>query len=331
MLLPAEVRAALGRMDYMLSYSLVQFVDAVMRRFFSAGDTLLWAAAAAAATRAHGASVLGETAASVHKIAAMLVAEALFKGLRPPAAADTSLFVVAVAWLASTSAIAVIPVLLAPLADAEVREQITGLALFMYAESAGYLTQDLAVDHVLPALALAALWAAHSYEQAPGAVGTVVRGSGMLATNIVITTLIEPSETASDDALEIAWLVVALIIFENAEKTLDVARELKDYAVWKGSALVAARLAFNGVPWDMIVVGAVMFVGAARLLQVSVTALAASCRYDAVVHLGALVAANGVLGAAGDALRAMPAAFVWIFLLALVNVAHLALRLAAPS
>ena len=118
-----------------------------------------------------------------------------------------------------------------------------------------------------------------------------------------------------------------LIIFENAEHALDVARELKDYAVWKGAALVAARLSFNGVPRDMIAVGAVLFVVAARSLQVSVATLGASCRYDAVVHLGVLIAANAALSAAETALRAMPSAFVWCFLLSLVNIAHLLIRL----
>jgi hypothetical protein len=317
----ARVTAALARVDYMLTYGLVTFVDRVFATYFSRVDIVLVAAVAAAVT-AHGkrAGVLGQTGESVRRVAAILLANGVLASLPAASASETSGTVLVLHWLLSTAAAVLLPTLAAPFATDEVLAQVASLTLFAYAENASFITRALHADYVLAALAALALHAAHGVAGAGGALGVALRALGMLATNVLVSALLRGT---AGDALEVAALLGALVVLDHLRPWLEAAGELRDYATWKASTLAAARLA--GSPRDAVFGAVAGAVGLACGLRD-----AARLRFDAVIDVGVLVAANVAFAAAEDAVRALPASLVWVALLAVVNVVHVALAASGP-
>lgn len=323
---------SLGRVDHLVTYALVTFVRTLLARFFSLEDTLYLAGTVVVLTagvlaRGTGYGVLERTAASAHGVGGVLLADAIMSAVPRPATADTGAASVLFHWTLSTASVILVPTLLTPVLRDDTAAKVSQLVLFMYAENSGFITRDAQVNHVLPVLALFVLCAARAREAspAPPVLAVVLRALAMLATNVVISTMLDDGATSTHDATEIAWLVAVLILFENVQRRFEVAGELKDYAVWKASTLVAARLALAGVPPDAVLFGALLFTAAAHALQAAVAAGGGLMRYDAVVQLGALVGVNAALAAVQAAMAATPPAVVWILLLSVLNAVHIAL------
>lgn len=317
-----RVAAALCRMDYMLTYALVQFVNGVLETFFSAEDVLFVALVGTALT-SRGDIPLGPTGASVRRVSAVLLANGVQTGLPGAFARETSGVLLVLHWLVATCAVVLLPTLLAPFTSDEVLGQVSRLVLFTYAENSAFITAGLHLDYVLAALAALVLYAVGTRVASAGAAEqAVLRALSMLATNVVVSSLLHGS---AGDALEIAWLVGVLIMLDNLSGWLEAAPELRDYAVWKAAALVGARLEFLEVPTDAVLGTVLAVVGFAWAAQRAAAAAGFALRYGAMLDLGVLVAANTALGVVERSVRKMPQSIVWVALLGTVNVVHVAL------
>jgi hypothetical protein len=324
----ARAAAALGRVDYMLTYALVRFVDEVLATYFSAGDVLFVALVATALT-CRADAPLGPTGASVRRVAAVLLANGVQTGLPSAFARETGDVMLVLHWLVATCAVVLLPTLLAPYTDEQVFAQVSRLVLFTYAENSAYITARLHLDYVLAAVAALALHAAEARAAVAGvAERTVLRALSMLATNVIVSSLLRED---TGGLVEIAWLVGALILLDNVAASLAVASELRDYAVWRAAALIGARLEFFEAPADAVLGVVLGAVGLAYSAQCAAASAGFVLHYGAMLDLGVLVGANTALGVAERGVRALPPSLVWIALLGTVNVVHIALEAAAQS
>lgn len=315
-------------MDYLLTYTLVGFVQSVLHTFLSPGDAR-YVALVASALSAFGTSQsgpLGQTRASIHKVAVVLLVNSVMSGAPSASLAATSAPVVVLHWMLATATVVLLPTLLSPFTDNDVFQQVSSLVFFMYAENSSFITESLHQDHVLAALAILVLHAVDSCRPSAAAAEKVVlRALSMLATNVVVSSLLEASATSTHDATEIGWLFAVIILFDNVRLQLHVATELKDYAVWKGASLISERLAFNGVPLDVVCWGCLALVAGAHVLRTLAKEVGTELRYGAVVDLGILVAVNAGLSLVKLSVQRMPNSLVWMALLGVVNVVHLVL------
>jgi hypothetical protein len=316
-MLRARLRDAFARVDYLLTYALARFAQQVLERRLVAADLLLVAAAVAAlSVAANPRGVLGATAQSAHKVAAVLFAQHLLTGMPRPGPGRLARLAREAA--AAFAAVVLLPTLLAPLLAEEAVAQVTNLVFFIFSENSAQLTRDPELDLVLPVAAALVLWATQTRApHAAGAESTVLHAIAMLATNVLIETLFG-TETS---ALHIVALLAALVFFDRLAARLTLAAPLRDYAVWRSAALLLALLLARGAALDSIVLGASIAAGAAHA-----AGAALGVRADAVVSLGLLVAGNAALEAVHGSLTSTPPRIALGVLLGVINVVHLALR-----
>lgn len=331
----SKLAEILGRIDYLITYALVQFVQKVLERTFSSADTLLVAGGVMMLCSAAGEGqrgVLSLTARSCHKVSAVLFAQHLMGLVPSPGGEHTSMFLVVLYWLLATSAVVVLPTLLAPVVTEEAASEVYNLVFFVYAENASFLVHHLHLERELPAIALIVLYGVQS--RMPAALGvevTVLRATSMLATNVLVGTLLATPGTTSAGGVEIGFLVAALIVFDGLAARIPAGGALRDYAVWKGATLVVTHLSVAGVPLDALLLGGLFLTAAAHALQEMLAEVGAVLRSDATVQIGVLVSTNVALEKVRGALDGTPVSFSWGILLATVNLVHLLLlTLKAP-
>ena len=329
----SQLQSMLGRMDYLLTYSLVQFMQKVIQRFLSAQDIFYVAVVlVVCSARVTKVGSVGQSLYSLHKVAAVLLADTIMGAVPSPSGEHTSLFQLVVFWVLSTAAVVLVPTLLAEFTREEVSSQVSSLIFFMYAENSSVLTSDLEIDKVLPMLALLCLYFIRGRQpDAEGVERTVLQALSMMGTNVIISTLVTTSDATSSDMIEIAWLVGVLILFDNLEPWLDVAAELKDYALWKASTLLLARLLFRQIDLESIVLGVLLCIALAYALQLGLRSLHYELRYNAMIQLGVLVALNATLQAVQHSIQHLPHSIVWVVILSVVNVVHVMLDLFTPE
>jgi hypothetical protein len=315
----ARLYDAFARVDYLLTYALARFAQQVLGPRVAPADVLLAAAVVAAGTVAWpGGGALRRTAESTHKVAAVLFAQHLLGGLPRPGTG--SLARIARDSAVALSAVALVPTLLQPLLAEEAAAQVASLVFFMFAENSAQLTRDPELDHVLPFFAGLVLWATQSRPQARGVERSLLHAAAMLATNVLVETMLGAAD------LSIAALVAVLLLFDGLTTSLALAASLRDYAVWRSASLALALLLARGAPLALVVIGAGVCAGAAHAAAGWLGA-----RGDAAVGMALLVAGNAGLEGVRRTLLGTPPRLAWGVLLGVTNAVHLALRALAAA
>ena len=320
-----KLTAALGRVDYLITYSLVTFVGEVIKRYFSSHDIVSIALVVTAICQGVeermllDSSVFKVTIDSMHRVGAILFVNSIMQTVHAASLSDTSMFVLVVSFIVSTGVVIIVPTVVKRAVDNrnDVASQISRLVFFMYAENSVLLTADTEVNRVMPALAIMVLCGLRGCREcASPVIQTLLQAFAMLATNVLVTTLVDSADTASDSATGIAWLVGFMIVLENiaARESSDV----RDYALWKSSALISIMLA--ALPREgLIVCGGLLGCVSGLLHWIT----GASC--ETLTDLGVLLAANTFLDIVRINMQGVSPKLVWIVLLGFANIMHITL------
>lgn len=331
-MIPAQVQAALGRMEYLITYSLVVFLKGVVNRFFSPRDLVYIALTLLAVTslriRMRTVGVISDT---IHGIFCVLLVDIVMEGLRTPTAQDTSLHQCIMYWVSATAAVVTIPVLVHAMGR-ETSEMLGGprleqLIFFMYAENSAFLTQDLEINRVVPALGLIALQYTEGMKM-NGITDTdtglpfssILRATSMVLTNVVVTTLLRSDNIATDGDAGIAWLVSLLVLFDSLQAQSARASEIRDYTVWKAADTVRQHAVAQGMSQDLSLL---VFTTSAYVF------LSIGCYVShtgVIGDMSLLVAVNTALDTVKAVITGAPHSIVWLILMAVLCTLHVLTR-----
>jgi hypothetical protein len=328
-MIPEQVQAALGRMEYLLTYSLVIFLKGVVDRFFSAKDlihiTLTCVSVTSMKTQSNTIGVIFDT---VHNVFSVLLVDTVMGSLRTPNTQDTSLHQGIMYWVSATAAVILFPVIIQTtsrdMGDRLGGSRLEQLLFFMYAENSAFLTQDLEINRVVPAVGLIALQYIEGQRVTAGSAGlplsSVIKATCMVLTNVVITTLLRSDSTATDGDAGIAWLVSLLVLFDSMREQSPHVNELRDYTVWKAADTVRQHMATQGMRQDtaLFVSTTTAYVFLSIGCYVSHTGV--------IGDMSLLVAVNTVLDTVKAVLTGAPHSIVWLVLMTVLCTLHVAMQ-----
>lgn len=341
------LQTALGRMDYLLMLTFVQFIRGSIEHYFSTTSDILYISVAAAlVTTAWSHTACSKNTASphirvqetmsvivtaLHRGSTLLLVDTLMKSLRTVSKDDTDQHEAFMYWISATGAVILIPVMVQSVQQTETSQQLARLIFFMYAENSEFLTQDSEINRVAPALAVVGLCFVHHFTNSCSTnvlFSNLLHAANMLLMNIILNTLIaDGDEVAADSEAAITWVVTLLLLTDQLTGLSSDASDVRDYAIWKSAQLLAANVSAHGV--DSLSMICCSFL-AASLMQVLTSASKSVSGHrlhaDAVVELGLLVAVNKILDVAKLSMLGIPHELLPVVLLSMLCVVHVALH-----
>jgi hypothetical protein len=250
-----------GKIDYLLTFALVKYGKMTVEKRLSAADGAYMALVVALVSGfvlqlRTGKSVL-QTARSLHRVSCILLVDNMMQYVSEVGRANMSVFATSQHLVVTTALLLLVPTFADLLPDETIQSETVRLAFFIYAENASFLTQDLEVDRVIPALAIILVCMLQNASNSK-ILQTVCKGLSMLMSNALITVLLATKGITSDEAVQIAWLLCVSTMLQYFVYAIPGIIDLQEYTTWKVSSLLTNRLIYLRIERETIVVGSLL-------------------------------------------------------------------------
>lgn len=346
------VQNALQRMDYLLMFIFIKFLRRVIERFFSSNDILFISLTLSVITNVIGLHELSSSNAlstqkwifgrgiktvesimvfisALHRASSLLLVDMLMSSLRTVKPEDTDTHQSFMYFIVATCSVIIIPVVTHKFENDETGNHISRLVFVMYAENSAFLTQDMEINQIAPFMAVVMLCCVKYYISDILGVTflKILHAVNMLLTNVIVSTLMSSNKLlAADSDGETVWIITILMIADHIQQLFPGIQDVRDYAIWKSAQLLSLNFIARGIDTESICL--VLFL---ILVLVSFLVYISQwrdyvLRCSAITELVLLVLVNTFFEVAKSFMMGIPHSLVFVFLLSLLCVVHIALE-----
>lgn len=254
---------AISRIDYLLTYNIVGFIQQRYSQTMHPNDMLYSSLVLVICTYKYdfvsdiGNSITDVLGFIIHKISSIVLTSQLV-GLTNVNDDTTSTFNCIVYWTIITVTVVIISTVNKTSKQTMTGAQVNQLILFMYAENASKLFVDNELRRIIPSIALITLAYMHEMnsvfnEKHMQLFTFLLKALSMLVMNILVNTTLGVTDNETTTVLDCHWLVVMLIIFDHVEVITQQCTELRDYATWAVSHQVQ-QVITSSFPYNSLIV-----------------------------------------------------------------------------
>lgn len=345
-----------GKVDYLLTFALVKYGKTTVEKILDPADGAYMALVVALVSGFVlqlnlGKSIL-QTARSLHRVTCILLVDNIMQYVSEVGRGNMSVFATMQHLVVTTALLLLVPTFADLLPDKTIQSETVRLAFFMYAENASFLTQDLEVDRVIPALAIILVCTLQNASENK-IFQSVCKGISMLMSNALITVLLDNKGNTSDEAVQIAWLLCVSTMLQYFAYTISAITDLQEYTTWKVSSLLTNRLIYLQIEHESIVIGSLLI----AFWMYSINILIGKAfyngdrnqandgksgresettherhamhesRYGAITAICLLTSFNTIMQSVTDTLHFLPNRIVWVALLSILNLVEVIMQL----